>query len=102
MTQAHVPSEIIKFNIGFPGIPVESALSAVGLVIQTFGILHTLPINLDDPNSLTTGNPQVDTPILAKFLELKNLCHHINVTFNTCLCKSQMYDNVLFLTFECS
>lgn len=102
MIQLSGHKEIITFNIGFPGIPIGSGVSAVGALIQTYGIMHSFPINIDNPETLTTGDPLIDTPVLAKFLELKNLCHHINATFATCNCKGQIYDNVIFLTFECS
>ncbi|UOX39657.1 hypothetical protein [Aeromonas phage ZPAH34] len=94
--------EIITFHLGFPGIPIENGISAVGALIQTYGITHAFPVSIESDAILTTGDPLIDTPVLAKFLELKNLCHHINETFTACTCKGQIYDNVIFLTFECS
>ncbi|QDB70459.1 hypothetical protein CF8_0046 [Aeromonas phage CF8] len=101
MLAGTVPKEMITHNVGFPGIPIETALSAVGVLLQAYGIQHDLPISVDNVGSLSTGDPQIDTMLTARYLELKNFLSLINETYNFTRCKCQTNGFVIYMVFEC-
>lgn len=91
--------------INFPGIPIESVNSAVGLLLNVHGVKHHLSVqNVDEGNfeqSLITGDKGSDLRSASQYMELNAFLSDLSREYPIIDCEAKSNGLCLHLQFTC-
>lgn len=94
--------QVFTHNMILAGIPLESALTSVCLLMNAYGIVHDIGFNSDiDTNTLETGNANIDAQNMAKYFEFKNFIDDLNREFSYMKCTAVCNSRMIRLSFIC-
>ena len=87
-----------------PGIPTEVAVSALGMVMSSYGVKHELVVDPTMDISLLTPGSDTDRINLnntATFFEFQCLMQTYSREFTTTVASLQIYNGVYLFKFKC-
>lgn len=93
---------LTTYTIGAPGIPLVRVISAVGLFMNVYGVIHDCPV---DPNigngELESGNNSVDTRFNADMMTFKMFLDDLSREYKSVRCTASGTTIGVRLTFTC-
>lgn len=96
------PQDIFSHSVNFPGIPLETTINAVGMLMNMYGIQHDLPVNpLFDIGTMTTGNEQADSRIATDYIHFKTMLDNLQRDYKRVVCTCQTNMVCCYMRFSC-
>lgn len=99
-----IPSAEFTHKCSLPGIPTEAALSAIGMLLGSYGIKHQIPIDPTiDTSLLVSGQTgdRINDNNTATFFELMRIFDSYSREFTNTVAELQIYNGLYCFTFKC-
>lgn len=101
-TTADQPKQIYAHTLMYPGVPLTSLMSMVGLLMSSNGIVHSIPI---DPNfnqdTCNTGNSQADQRFMNEYMALHQTLNSLAREYDRVTCQCQSNGVGLYIHLYC-
>lgn len=99
--QGSVPSGVFTYTASFPGIPIQSMVGAVGILMSACGVTHSIPVDNSVSNSITTGNPDIDAANGYRYFDLKTKLIELTREFTRVDCQTSIAGHGIRLVLSC-
>lgn len=91
------------YNLTTPGLPVETLISTIVLLLGAYGVIHDGPVNNDfDSDSVNTGNEQVDARFQNDYMMFKMFLDGLSLDYRNIHCAMKASNVSVYMTFTCS
>lgn len=102
VTPPAVPKAVYSHTLYGAGMPTESLVSSVALLLNVYGVRHQVSVNPNfQTDSMTTGNAEQDARFMAEYMTLKNLIDGLARDFSTVDCVMQSNGYAIYMKFSC-
>lgn len=96
------PKSIYSHTITAPGMPLESLISSIALLLNVYAINHQAPYNPQhQTDSMTTGNKEQDARFMAEYLNLKMMLDDLSKQHTRVDCVMQSNGVSIYMRFNC-
>lgn len=101
-TTGDQPKQIYAHTFVYPGVPLTSLMSTVGMLLSANYIEHSIPIDPNfDPQSLTSGNVQVDQRFMHEYMAFHQTLGSLSREYKQIKCQCQSNGTALYLHLYC-
>jgi hypothetical protein len=90
-----------SYSLHNPGIPFESLLASIILLLDSYGVKHSLARDPGDIGSVQTGNAKQDEAFMIEYLNFKTFLDNLSREYNTVECGLQGSTVHVYMTFSC-
>lgn len=102
MADGERPLDVFSHSVNFPGVPLETTINSVGMLLNMYGITHDLPVNpLFDIGTLQTGDEGTDSRIATDYIHFKTLLDNLQRDYRRIECHCQSNMVCVYLRFSC-
>lgn len=90
-----------SYTLHNPGIPFTTLVNAIILLLDAYGVKHTLTRDINDMGTMETGNAQRDEIFRVEYLSFKMFLDGLIRTHNSVECSVQGSTAHVYMTFSC-
>lgn len=96
------PKAVFAHTLMFPGVPLTSLLTTIGLLLNVYGVVHQIPIDPNvDAEALTTGDPAKDQRFLTEYVTFKNMLDGLSREYKRVVCSTQSNGIAVYMHLSC-
>lgn len=101
-TTSEQPLALFSHTMTLPGVPLESLISSLALLMSAYGVSHTIPISPTfTSESLVTGNTNQDQRFAADFVQFKLMLEDLSREYTSVQCAAQSNGSSVYMRFSC-
>lgn len=105
MTQTNTteqPLAMFSHTMTFPGVPLTTLTSALGMLLSAYGVKHTFPVNTDfSSDALTSADENTNARFASDFMMFKSMLADMSRQYKTVQCSGESNGVSVYMRFSC-
>lgn len=91
------------YTLTSPGLPLETLISTIVLLLGAYGVVHDGPINNDfNSDSVNTGNEHADARFQNDYMMFKMFLDGLSLDYRNIHCTMKASNVSVYMIFTCS
>lgn len=97
------PAQTFTHNLTAPGVPLETLISTIVLLLSAYGVTHDGPMQPNfDSTSINTGNDQIDARFQNDYMMFKMFLDGLSLDYRNVHCTMKASNVSVYMIFTCS